>query len=212
MTVRFNWSINQPNERIADVVFKPKREVELARQDNLLVTQGAAEPIEENTRSGDSIALLAIARTLGTNSSGRTANAWTTGTRHPLGGGHGGLHAREERPREIRPVLHVRHQGRAAFRSAVPDGRRRAELLQQRQRLPERPHHRRVHHQAHAAPPHHRRPRLVSLDKNFTALKNLEFLDLSSNNFQKIPDEINQNFPKLRTLLMGANTRRTSTT
>ena len=50
---------------------------------------------------------------------------------------------------------------------------------------------------------------LVSLDKNFTALKNLEFLDLSSNNFQKIPDEINPtNFPKLRTLLMGANTRR----
>lgn len=76
MTVRFNWSINsQPNERIADVVFKPKREVELARQDNLLVTQGAAEPIEENTRSGDSIALLAIARTLGTNSS------WENGER-----------------------------------------------------------------------------------------------------------------------------------
>ena len=50
---------------------------------------------------------------------------------------------------------------------------------------------------------------LVSLDKNFTALKNLEYLDLSSNNFQKIPDEINPtNFPKLRTLLMGANTRR----
>ena len=49
----------------------------------------------------------------------------------------------------------------------------------------------------------------ASLDKNFTALKNLEFLDLSSNNFQKIPDEINPtNFPKLRTLLMGANTRR----
>ena len=76
VTVRFNWSINsQPNERIADVVFKPKREVELARQDNLLVTQGAAEPIEENTRSGDSIALLAIARTLGTNSS------WENGER-----------------------------------------------------------------------------------------------------------------------------------
>ena len=45
--------------------------------------------------------------------------------------------------------------------------------------------------------------------RTFTALKNLEFLDLSSNNFQKIPDEINPtNFPKLRTLLMGANTRR----
>ena len=50
---------------------------------------------------------------------------------------------------------------------------------------------------------------LVSLDKNFTALKNLEYLDLSSNNFQKVPEEINPtNFPKLRTLNMGANTRK----
>ena len=51
---------------------------------------------------------------------------------------------------------------------------------------------------------------LVELPENFKELgKTLEVLDLSSNNFQKIPDEINPtNFPKLRTLLMGANTRR----
>ncbi|MFQ6939709.1 MAG: hypothetical protein ACLRSE_05225 [Alistipes finegoldii] len=43
----------------------------------------------------------------------------------------------------------------SAFRGAVPDGRRRVRLLQQRQRLPQGPHHRRVHHQAHAAAPAH---------------------------------------------------------
>ena len=213
VTVRFNWSINsQPNERIADVVFKPKREVELARQDNLLVTQGAAEPIEENTRSGDSIALLAIARTLGTNSSwenGERMDNWDDVTLWEEGmAGY--------TPEKSGRVKYARFfmfdtKGRAAFRSAVPDGRRGTELLQQRQRLPERPHHRRVHHQTHAAQtPHHRRLRAGFAGQELHgAQEPPEFLDLSSNNFQKIPDEINPtNFPKLRTLLMGANTRR----
>ena len=71
VTVRFNWNINsQPNPRIADVTFTSKKEVELARHDNLVVTQQAAEPIEENTRGGDSKPSQA----------GKTANAWTTGT------------------------------------------------------------------------------------------------------------------------------------
>ena len=74
--MRFNWNINsQPNPRIADVTFTSKKEVELARHDNLVVTQQAAEPIEENTRGGDSIALLAIARTL------ETIASWENGER-----------------------------------------------------------------------------------------------------------------------------------
>ena len=44
--------------------FRPKDEVTLARQDELSVNQNAAEPIEEDTRAGDSVALLAIARSL----------------------------------------------------------------------------------------------------------------------------------------------------
>ena len=177
VTVRFNWSINsQPNERIADVVFKPKREVELARQDNLLVTQGAAEPIEENTRSGDSIALLAIARTLGTN-----ARFFMFDTK-------------EELPFEVQYLTAADelnfYSNVNAFLKDLTTGEYITKLTQLK----------RLTIAAYG---------LVSLDKNFTALKNLEFLDLSSNNFQKNPDEIYPtNFPKLRTLLMGANTRR----
>ena len=86
VTVRFNWSINsQPNERIADVVFKPKREVELARQDNLLVTQGAAEPIEENTRSGD---YAKTADLLRPGHADYTAYAKYHGFQDARGGGH----------------------------------------------------------------------------------------------------------------------------
>ena len=50
---------------------------------------------------------------------------------------------------------------------------------------------------------------LTELDENFTNLRNLEYLDLSSNNFEKIPDIINPtNFPKLHVLRMANNQRR----
>ena len=212
VTVRFNWSINsQPNERIADVVFKPKREVELARQDNLLVTQGAAEPIEENTRSGDSIALLAIARTLGTNSSWENGERmdnwdnvilWEEGMEGYTPEKKGRVkyarffmfNTKEELPFEVQYLTAADelsfYSNVNAFLKDLTTGEYITKLTQLK----------RLTIAAYG---------LVSLDKNFTALKNLEFLDLSSNNFQKIPDEINPtNFPKLRTLLMGANTRR----
>ena len=202
---------SQPNERIADVVFKPKREVELARQDNLLVTQGAAEPIEENTRSGDSIALLAIARTLGTNSSwenGERMDNWDDVTLWEEGmAGYTPekngrvkyarffmFNTKEELPFEVQYLTAADelnfYSNVNAFLKDLTTGEHITKLTQLK----------RLTIAAYG---------LVSLDKDFTALKNLEFLDLSSNNFQKIPDEINPtNFPKLRTLLMGANTRR----
>ena len=66
-TVRFKWDINTTDrERLAQVVFRPKTDVTLARQDCLNVTQQAAEPIIPDTRAGDSVALLSISRTLQT--------------------------------------------------------------------------------------------------------------------------------------------------
>ena len=51
---------------------------------------------------------------------------------------------------------------------------------------------------------------LIDLPEEFKNLKNLEYLDLSGNNFQKIPQVIDEdNFPNLRTLIMNANTRST---
>ena len=49
---------------------------------------------------------------------------------------------------------------------------------------------------------------LVSLPTNFANLKNLESLDLNSNNFNEIPAVINKtNFPKLRKLNIASNRR-----
>ena len=66
ITLRFNWDINtSPRERLAAVEFKPVGPgIELSRQDRLNVLQDAAEPIKENTREGDSVALICISRSL----------------------------------------------------------------------------------------------------------------------------------------------------
>jgi hypothetical protein len=49
---------------------------------------------------------------------------------------------------------------------------------------------------------------LVDLEESFTKLENLEYLDLGSNNFMKVPEVLTkENFPKLRTLILNANQR-----
>ena len=49
---------------------------------------------------------------------------------------------------------------------------------------------------------------LTELHPDFVNLKNLEYLDLQGNNFQNIPEILNQdNFPKLHALIMHANQR-----
>ena len=165
----------------------------------------------QNTRSGDSIALLAIARTLGTNSSwenGERMDNWDDVTLWEEGmAGYTPekngrvkyarffmFDTKEELPFEVQYLTAADelnfYSNVNAFLKDLTTGEYITKLTQLK----------RLTIAAYG---------LVSLDKNFTALKNLEFLDLSSNNFQKIPDEINPtNFPKLRTLLMGANTRR----
>ena len=68
--VEFEWDINTiPEERVAEVKFVPKGGETLARQDVLKVVQESADPIEENTRKGDSVALVGIQRSLQTLSS-----------------------------------------------------------------------------------------------------------------------------------------------
>lgn len=211
VTVRFNWNINsQPNERLADVTFTAKKEVTLARHDNLLVTQQAAEPIEENTRGGDSVALLAIARTLETNHTWENGERmdnwdnvilWEEGMEGYTAQKQGRvkfarfymMNTKEELPFEVQYLTAadelIFYSNVNTFLKDLSTGEHITRLTQLR----------RLTIAAYG---------LVSLDKNFAALENLEFLDLSSNNFQKVPEVINKtNFPKLRTLQMGANVR-----
>lgn len=50
---------------------------------------------------------------------------------------------------------------------------------------------------------------LTELDEGIVALKNLEYIDLSSNNFQSWPDVLNaKNFPNLHAIVFNANQRR----
>ena len=63
--IRFDWRVNsRDNERIADIEFKPKKDVSMGQHDALKVVQKAALPIPVGTPAGDSLAILAISRAL----------------------------------------------------------------------------------------------------------------------------------------------------
>ena len=81
--VRFNWTLTRsPTPALLMLPSPPKKEVELARHDNLVVTQQAAEPIE--TAAADIAA--GHRRTLQLIASWKTAKAWVQlGQRDPLG-------------------------------------------------------------------------------------------------------------------------------
>ena len=64
--VRFDWKVNNRDwERIVKVAFKPKEPVQMGRLDEVKVIQKAAQTIPKGTVEGDSLAILAVSRTLG---------------------------------------------------------------------------------------------------------------------------------------------------
>lgn len=213
VTVRFKWGINsKPLERIADVVFKPKSEVELTRQDNLFVTQEAAEPIVENTRAGDSVALLGTARSLNCGTSWEGGEKmdnwddvilWEEGMEGFTPEKAGRVKyarffmfsTKEVLPFEVQYLTAaeelVFYSNTNSFTHNLDTGDAITTLTQLK----------RLTISAVG---------LTTVHRDITKLKNLEFLDLSSNNFQKIPDVITkENFPNLRSLRLGANQRST---
>lgn len=211
VTVRFKWNINSvPMTRIADVVFQPKASVELARQDNLTVKQEAAEPIDVGTRAGDSVSLLGIARTLEMwnqwDSSERMDNwnnviLWEEGMEGYTPEKAGRVKyarffmfsTREGLPFEVQYLTAadelIFYANTNSFMRSLDTGDAVTKLEQLR----------RLTITAYG---------LTSLHEDFVNLKNLEYLELGSNNFQKIPEVLTkQNFPRLRVLHMGANQR-----
>ena len=214
VTLRFNWEINtSPRERIAEVVFKPKKsDVTLTRQDNLNVVQDAAEPIIENTRQGDSVALLCISRSLNTlapfDASQRmelwnNVTLWEEGMAGYTEDKAGRVRSvkftmfftKEKLPFEVRYLTAAEELyffGNAnTFLLSLTSGDDIAALTQLK----------RLTIGAYG---------LTELPESLTALKNLEYLNIGSNNFMSIPDILTEsNFPKLRTLIMNANQRHT---
>ena len=210
--VRFKWGINtRPEERLAEVRFTPKSDVEMSRQDVLSVKQSAAAPIEAGTRAGDSVALLSIARTLDV-----MEKSWEKG--EPMTRWNGvqlweeGMEGctpekvgrvkyaefflfftKESIPFEVRYLTAAEElyifSNANTFLYSLSTGEYLSELTQLK----------RLTVGAYG---------LTELHPSFKNLKNLEYLDLGSNNFQRVPDVLTkENFPKLKTLIMNANQR-----
>lgn len=214
VTIRFDWNINTaPNERLAEVLFTPKETVELARQDKLQVKQQAAEPIEEGTRAGDSVALLSISRSLNLLNGGwdptSPMNTWS-GVQLWEEGMNGYRPENEGRVKYVEFLLYNYKEGlpfEFRYLTAAEEiylfGNTNTFLLNLNpgEYITELTQLKRLTIGAHG---------LTSLPSSFKKLTNLESLDIGGNNFQAVPDILTkENFPKLRTLIMNANQRST---
>ena len=210
-TVRFKWDIyTTDRERLAQVVFRPKADVTLARQDCLNVTQQAAEPIIPDSRAGDSVALLSISRTLQTMAAWDASQPmtmwdnvvlWDQSMEGCTPEKEGRVrkaefyffNIKEQLPYEVRYLTAADELyffgNTNTFLLSLDLGDDIAELTQLK----------RLTLGSYG---------LVSLPQSLSALKNLEHLNIGSNNFQTIPSVLTkENFPKLRTLILNANQR-----
>ena len=211
--IDFEWDINtKPNERIAVVEFLPKGNVTPAKLDVLEVKQQAAEPIEENTRAGDSVALIGIQRAMRVLTLWDTSqpmDRWTGVTlwneRHE--GYKEGYKGRVKRVQftmyNINEKLPYEFKYLTAAEEIYIFGNTNTFLkdLEVGEEITSLTQLKRLTIGAHGL--------VVSDDMNNLAkLTNLEFLDLGSNNFSTIPDVLTkENFPKLRALILNANQR-----
>lgn len=209
--VEFEWDINTiPEERVAEVKFVPKDGQTLARQDVLKVVQQSAEPIEENTRKGDSVALIGIQRALQTLSSWDVSlpmERWTGvvlwNERH-----EGYTPEKKGRVKYAEFYIYntneplpfqVKYLTAAEELSFFGNSNTFMKDLELGDEITELTQLKRLTVGAHG---------LVDVNPKLANLKNLEYLDLGSNNFAKVPEVLTpENFPKLRTLILNANQR-----
>lgn len=219
VTVRFNWGINSvPQERIAEIEFVPKDESGvssdmLARNDRLTIRQNAAAEIKRGTREGDSVALLGIARTLGVwgdswESSGEKMDNWDNVVLWEEGM-DGYVDSLKGRVKSARFYMFSTKEG-LSYEVQYLTGAEELEFysnvntfqlsLSTGEYICKLEHLKRLTIGAYG---------LTELHEDFKNLRELEYLDLGSNNFQRVPDVINpQNFPKLHVLRLANNQRR----
>lgn len=205
--VHFDWKVNSRDiQRAAKVVFKPVEQVNVSRHDTLSVVQKGAMPIPANTVAGDSLALLAINRALGSYVEWNTAERmehWSNVKVWKDGPDKGRVkyvqffifNTKEALPYEVQYLTAaeeiVFYSNANQFLKSLDTGEYITKLTQLK----------RLTIGAYG---------LTSLHPDFANLKNLEYLDLSSNCFQTIPDVLSpENFPKLHSLILNANQRNT---
>ena len=209
VTIKFDWQVNSmPLERIAEVKFLPVKTVEVPGNDGVKITQKAALPIPVGTVEGDSLALLAVNRSLGVWTEYETTErmenwdgveVWKTKDERNgrvKSASFAAFTTKEGLPYEIQYLtameeLFVYGNSNTFLIKSLDCGEYICKLTQLRK----------LTIGAYG---------LSSLHEDFTNLVNLEYLNLESNNFQKIPAVLNEeNFPKLTALILNANTRYT---
>lgn len=206
-TVRFDWRVNsRDTERIAEIKLQPKENVTMGRHDALKVVQKAAQPIPVGTPAGDSLAILAISRALNSFIEFDTAEKmeyWNNVSVWKDGPDKGRVryvqffmfNTKESLPYEVQYLTAaeeiVFYSNANQFLKSLDTGEYITKLTQLK----------RLTIGAYG---------LVSLHPDFVNLKNLEYLDLSSNCFQSIPEILTEkNFPNLHALILNANQRNT---
>lgn len=205
--VHFEWKVNTRDiSRDALVSFKPVEEVVMTRSDVLEVHQKASVTIPANTVQGDSLALIAIRRNINSWEEYEVSERmehWEGVTVWKSGPNKGRVRSasfalfdtKEELPYEVQYLtaaeeLYFFGNSNSFLKDLDP-----GEYITTLTNL------KRLTIGAYG---------LNTIPDSFKNLSNLEMLDLSANNFQKIPEIITpENFPNLRSLYLNTNTRRT---
>ena len=207
VNVRFDWKVNpRDQDRGAAILFQPIEAVQLARHDTLKVAQKASVKIPEGTPAGDSLAVIAIGRALGMYTewnTGEKMEHWGNLKVYKDGPNKGRVryvqffmfNTKEELPYAVQYLTAAEeimfYSNANQFLKSLDTGEWITKLTQLK----------RLTIGAYG---------LTSLHPDFKNLKNLEYLDLSSNCFQNIPDILTpENFPNLHALEMNANQRHT---
>ena len=209
--VRFNWNINNSaSVRLADIEFVPTEDITVSHSDILKVSQEAAEPIIPETRAGDSLALLNIANTM------QCWTIWDSST--PMNRWEG-ITLWEERMEGCTPEKVGRVRKVEIFLCNSFEGLPfEFQYLTQADEVyifsNENSMLKSLNLGEHVCKLTNLKRLTVGafglneLPEEFKNLRNLEFLDLGSNNFQRVPAIINkENFPNLRALVLNAQQR-----
>ena len=205
--VRFKWNTNfNPNSRDAVISFNPVNPDQIpAVKDDLNIKQEAAEEIEIGVK-GDSLALIAINRALGCWTECDTSEKlefWDGVELWQSGENKGRVKkaeffmfgTKEGIPFQVKYLTAADElyffSNTNTFLYSLDPGEHICELTQLRK----------LTIGSYG---------LTTLPDSFKKLKNLEYLDLSSNNFQSVPEVLTpENFPKLTALILNACQRQT---
>ena len=201
-TVPFEWNINfNPQQRDALIKFNPlDQNIIPGIKDDLKVVQEGAEEIEIGIQ-GDSLALIAINRALGCWTEWETSEKlefWDGVEVWESGENKGRVKraeffmfgTKEGIPFQVKYLTAAEelyfYSNTNTFLYSLDPGEHICELTQLRK----------LTIGAYG---------LTTLPESFKNLKNLEYLDISANNFQRIPEVLTkENFPKLTALIMNA--------